>query len=82
MSSEKGEETQQVGARLRQREKMNRTWGEFEMVGKSITTRFFKMERKVTGEREKIMKSQQKKKLAYRVSLKISIQIRAPCGPK
>lgn len=81
MSAEKGEETQQVGARLRQRQKMNRTWGEFEM-GKSITSNFFKIERKVTGEREKIMKSQQKKKLAYQVSLKISIQIIAPCGPK
>lgn len=53
MCAGKGEETQQVGKRLRLRAKMNKTWGELGRVGKSIITHFFKMIGKIIAERRK-----------------------------
>lgn len=76
MSAEKGDKTQQVGEGW-DRTKMNKMWGEFRIVGKRVTTCFFKMKRKGIGEN-----NEKQIKLAYQVFLKISFEIIAPYGPK
>ena len=47
MSAEEGEGNSASRGRLRRRAEMNRTWSEFGTVGKSVTTHFFKTERKI-----------------------------------